>query len=240
MHPRKDFAIYGKPLTVTVIERVGNVYIAERSGKPAYLVGFPTQLVGTFAATTCAVIDRKGAEIPVMVPHSEYGKSCCYECNLIHELGDLLQSDDILYPKFEKTCGAVMFTEKDGLRKYLLIKNESGHIGFPKGHIDYGESESETADREVFEETGLRFEQFGDFCEEYTYTTKQNTIKTGVFFIGHYEYREPKIQEDEIVEDWLLSYVDAMRLLNFPEDKDLLGKAEKYISEYKKNNGKRN
>ena len=207
LHPRKDFAIYGKSLAVTVIERVGNVYIAERSGKPAYLVGFPPKLVGTFAATPCAVIDRRGAEIPVMVPHNEYGRSCCYECNLIHELGDMLQNDDILYPKFEKTCGAVMFTEKD---------------------------ESETADREVFEETGLRFEQFGEFREEYTYTTKQNTIKTGVFFIGHYDFREPKIQEDEIVDDWLLSYVDAMRLLNFPEDKDLLGKAEKYISEYKK------
>jgi 8-oxo-dGTP pyrophosphatase MutT (NUDIX family) len=233
-HPRKDFRIYGKTMTVTIVERVGEAYIAERFGKPAYLIGFVPNLVGTFAATPCAVIARGSAEIPVMVPHSEYGKSFCYECNIIHALGDLLQSDDILYPKFEKTCGAVMFTEKDGMRKYLLIKNESGHIGFPKGHIDYGESESETADREVFEETGLKFEQFGEFREEYTYTTRENTVKTGVFFIGHYDYREPKIQEDEILEDWLLSYVDAVRLLNFPEDRMLLEHAEKYISEYKK------
>ena len=34
----------------------------------------------------------------------------------------------------------------------FLIKNNSGHIGFPKGHIEYGENERETALAEVFEE----------------------------------------------------------------------------------------
>lgn len=52
----------------------------------------------------------------------------------------------------EKTCGSVMFTRENGIKKYLLIKNDSGHIGFPKGHVEYGESEAETAEREVFEE----------------------------------------------------------------------------------------
>ena len=80
---------------------------------------------------------------------------------------------EFVYPKFEKTGGAVMFTEKDGERRYLLIKNNSGHIGFPKGHIDYGENELETAKREVFEETGLDFVQYGDFRREYTYMTHQ-------------------------------------------------------------------
>ena len=37
---------------------------------------------------------------------------------------------------YEKSCGAVLFTNTDGERKYLLIKNMSGHIGFPKGHIE--------------------------------------------------------------------------------------------------------
>lgn len=33
---------------------------------------------------------------------------------------------------YEKSCGAVMFSEEDGERKFILIKNMSGHIGFPK------------------------------------------------------------------------------------------------------------
>ncbi|MBR5088059.1 MAG: NUDIX domain-containing protein [Ruminiclostridium sp.] len=230
-HPRKDHKLYGKLVTVTLQKRVGNTYIGEYEQNLAYVIGFEPNEIGTFPAKTCAVIDRGGSEILIMVRPEFYGASICYECNIIHELGTLYQEGDILYPKFERTCGAVMFTEKDGMRKYLLIRNESGHIGFPKGHIDYGESEAETADREVYEETGLTFEQYGDFREEYTYLTKEYTVKASVFFIGHYDYREPTIQEDEITDDWLLSYPDALRLLNFPEDRDLLCKAEKYISE---------
>ena len=136
-HPRKDFEIYGKLVIVTVKERIGDVYISEYNRSLAYTIGFPENEIGTFAAKACAVIVRDGAEIPVMVPPEEYGSSICYECNILHALGDLVMSGDILYPKFEKTAGAVMFTEKDGMRKYLLIRNESGHIGFPKGHIEY-------------------------------------------------------------------------------------------------------
>ena len=127
-----------------------------------------------------------------------------------------------------------MFTEKDGERRYLLIKNESGHIGFPKGHIDYGETELDTAKREVREETGFELVTFGDFRKEYTYLTREKSVKTGVFFIGHYEYREPVIQEDEILDDWLLPYNKAMELLNFPEDRELLTRAEEYINEKEK------
>ncbi|MBP3858117.1 MAG: NUDIX domain-containing protein [Ruminiclostridium sp.] len=236
-HPRKDFEIYGKPIIVTLGERVGSAFIAGYEGKLAYAAGYEENDVGAFSGKTCAVIERGDTEIPVVVPSEMYGGELCYECNLLHELGSLISDTDTLYPKFEKTAGAVMFTEKDGGRRYLLIKNESGHIGFPKGHIDYGESEAETAGREVFEETGLDFVQYGDFREEYTYETREKTIKTGVFFIGHYDYRKPVIQEDEILDDWLLSYPDALRMLNYPEDRELLQKAEKYISECENNNG---
>ncbi|MBO6302166.1 MAG: NUDIX domain-containing protein [Ruminiclostridium sp.] len=235
MHPRKDFEIYGEVMTVKFNERIGETFEGDRHGQLVYAVGFPENEVGSFPACACAVIDRKGTEIPVMVPPAEYGGKLCYECDLRKALGDLILDGDILYPKFEKTCGAVMFTVKDGTRMYLVIKNESGHIGFPKGHIEYGESESETADREVYEETGLTFEQYGDFREEYTYTTRENTVKTGVFFIGKYEYKKPVIQEEEILDDWLVPYEKALELLNFPEDRALLKKAEKYISEREKN-----
>ena len=230
-HPRKDFEIYGKEITVTVGEKSGSsAFLGEYDGKTAYIAGYNSG-GDKLAAKTCAVIERGGEEIPVVVPAEFYGGDPCFECNLLHDLGDLVREGDTLYPKFEKTGGAVMFTEKDGERRYLLIKNNSGHIGFPKGHIDYGETELETAKREVFEETGLDFVQYGDFRREYTYMTHQKTVKTGVFFIGHYDYRKPTIQEDEILDDWLLPYGKAMELLNFPEDRELLEEAEKYISE---------
>ena len=44
---------------------------------------------------------------------------------------------------WEKSCGAVVVTEKDGLRYYALVKGS--YIGLPKGHMESGESERETA-----------------------------------------------------------------------------------------------
>ena len=53
--------------------------------------------------------------------------------------------------KNEKACGAVI--ENDG--KILMIFQNNGFWGFPKGHVEENETEGETAVREVFEETGV-------------------------------------------------------------------------------------
>ena len=54
----------------------------------------------------------------------------------------------------EKSCGAVVFTRIDNEIKYLIIESEEGFYGFSKGHMENGESEHETAHREIKEETG--------------------------------------------------------------------------------------
>ena len=57
---------------------------------------------------------------------------------------------------YEKSCGAIVFHRfKDGI-KVLLVKNRNGkYWSFPKGHVEKGESEHQTAAREIKEETGL-------------------------------------------------------------------------------------
>ena len=61
-------------------------------------------------------------------------------------------SEELLY---EKSCGAVVCCQKDNDIKYLLVCEHGGYWVFPKGHMEAGESEHETAMREVKEETGL-------------------------------------------------------------------------------------
>ena len=56
--------------------------------------------------------------------------------------------------KQEKSCGCIVLDK----RTVLLIKHNSGHWDFPKGHVEGEESEVETAIREVKEETGLDIE----------------------------------------------------------------------------------
>lgn len=68
----------------------------------------------------------------------------------------------------EKSCGAIVFTYEEGIRKYAIIRGTgmySEFCGFPKGHMEAGETEQETALREVKEETGLEVKLYDDFRE---------------------------------------------------------------------------
>jgi ADP-ribose pyrophosphatase YjhB (NUDIX family) len=56
----------------------------------------------------------------------------------------------------ETSAGGVVFRRgPDGVAQYLLIRDSYENWGFPKGHVESGEPESEAARREVTEETGL-------------------------------------------------------------------------------------
>jgi 8-oxo-dGTP pyrophosphatase MutT (NUDIX family) len=53
-----------------------------------------------------------------------------------------------------KKCGVIFYDNVE--KKYLLVfGNKSEKWGFPKGHQEIGESEEETAIRELYEETGI-------------------------------------------------------------------------------------
>lgn len=63
----------------------------------------------------------------------------------------------------ETSCGAVVYkmTQDGGVPIFLLVNSKrSNRWGFPKGHIENGESETETAKREIFEETGIKNVKF--------------------------------------------------------------------------------
>lgn len=57
--------------------------------------------------------------------------------------------------KIIKSCGFVVYTDVFGERRYLVIESVNGDVGFPKGHAEAGESELETAIRELREEVGI-------------------------------------------------------------------------------------
>ena len=73
--------------------------------------------------------------------------------------------------KHEKSCGAICYTREEGAPRVLVICHRyGGHWAFPKGHVEAGESEEETAMREVREETGAQVRVRPGYREVTTYS----------------------------------------------------------------------
>jgi 8-oxo-dGTP pyrophosphatase MutT (NUDIX family) len=59
-------------------------------------------------------------------------------------------------PEREVSAGGIVFRrDADGTARFLLIRDSYQHWGFPKGHLEDGESPAVAATRETQEETGL-------------------------------------------------------------------------------------
>lgn len=140
----------------------------------------------------------------------------------------------------EKSCGTVLWTVKDNVIHYVLLKaRDDGYCGFPKGHVEDGETEHETALRETWEETSIRAEIVGDFRREVSYRMRNGNKKTVVYFLARYSDQTPKHHPGfEIRDHLVLPLEEACKALTFENTKEILRDAEKYISHliYKKKN----
>ena len=56
---------------------------------------------------------------------------------------------------FEKSVGAIVFRITHGKIEFLLMKYRNGHWEFPRGKVEDNETELETMNREIEEETGI-------------------------------------------------------------------------------------
>ena len=95
----------------------------------------------------------------------------------------------------EKSCGTIVINDN----KVLVIRQKQGFWGFPKGHIEEGESEIQTAIRETKEETNLDvvIEDETRFCLNYIIADKQIN-KYVVYFIAKAINNDVKLQIEEI------------------------------------------
>lgn len=119
--------------------------------------------------------------------------------------------------KKEKSCGCVII-END---KVLLIKQIQGNWGFPKGHMEVGETEVETAIREVKEETNLDVEINENKRYTLEYVTDRNTYKEVVFFIAKKTSENEKYQESEITAIEWMNFDDAMKTITYDNTRKL-------------------
>lgn len=126
----------------------------------------------------------------------------------------------------EKSCGIILLNDE---REYLILRHQGGHWDFPKGHVEKGETEEETALREVLEETGLEARIVPEFRETVHYLVRGHIPKEVVFFLGRPVEGEVILQTEEISDHRFLPYELARRQLTFEANRKLLDKAHAFV-----------
>ena len=127
--------------------------------------------------------------------------------------------------EYENSCGAIVFNENT--EKILLVKMHNGNWGFPKGHIEKDETKEETAIREVLEETNVRIKIIPNFEREIKYIPNEKTIKKVTIFMGITQDEEVTIDTFEIEDFKWCTYEEALKLVTYKLQKDVLENARK-------------
>lgn len=131
----------------------------------------------------------------------------------------------------EKSCGAIVFRRFHGNIQILLIKHiNSGHWSFPKGHIENNETETETAVREIKEETGIDVYIDSGFRETVTYSPRKDAKKEVVYFVARARNYDYTPQLEEISEIRWVGIGQAHNLLVYDNDKLIVNKAKSFIA----------
>lgn len=146
-----------------------------------------------------------------------------------------IKGDFQLQCLYEKSCGAVVFyRHKDGI-KILLVRNCNGkYWSFPKGHMEIGENERQTALREVCEETGLRVNIYDGYRQVSDYSPFGNIKKRVVFFLAESKSDRVKIQRSEIESYVWATFEQACKMCSYQNDLRILQTAQKAIQNHDK------
>lgn len=137
----------------------------------------------------------------------------------------------------EKSCGAVLYfiDKKSEEKRYLVIKHvNGGHWAFAKGHVEEGESETETALREIEEETNIKeVELDTNFRESTQYSPEKDIIKEVIYFVAETssdEALKAEKQEAELLDIAWLPFEEAKEKLTYDNDIKILENAHSYLN----------
>ncbi|HBA93940.1 MAG TPA: hypothetical protein DCZ02_04920 [Ruminococcaceae bacterium] len=204
----------------------GTVY--NEKHQEAFVMGIHHPVKNFDGRVIAVLSDRKNAHyIWIVAP-----KSTRFIINDIKEYIDVEKDypDYRLDCLYENSCGAVVFRDIRGEVRYLLIKNKrSAHWGFPKGHIEPGETKEETALREVLEETGLHINLIPGFSCVSRYKIRDKIDKMVTIFTGTTSDTSTVIQREEIEDYIWLTFDKAINLLKFENDRHILESAYEFL-----------
>lgn len=136
--------------------------------------------------------------------------------------------------RLQHSSGGVIYRDGGTGPEVALILVKGGRVwGLPKGLVDKGETPSETAIREVSEETGLKGSIVGKVGQiSYWYFLKEENAKckkTVDFFLMKYLSGDTKDHDFEVDEVGWFPIDEAIEKAEYRDEKSILNKAKAMI-----------
>lgn len=120
-------------------------------------------------------------------------------------------------------------------RPFCSFATSTEAIGlFPRGIWSRGKPEEETAKREIREETGLLVRLDPGFRRSVRYSPKPGVDKDVIYFLGFPTGGNPAVQKEEIREMRWLPGTEALRLVTYDNDRQVLEGAIAYLGRERK------
>ncbi|MCR4747061.1 MAG: NUDIX domain-containing protein [Clostridiales bacterium] len=204
----------------------GDIDLVTSSGRKklhAFVLGIDHP-VTTFDGRVNATCEKNGETYYLVAP-----KSRRY---IVHDISEALAffEPENITCLYERSCGAIVFRKINDEYRYLVIKNKrSVHWSFPKGHVEQGETDEDTALREVLEESGLHIEIIPGFKTTSQYQIQGRVEKTVNIYVARTDDTNTIIQESEIEDYSWLTYEAALKRLRFDNDKKILTEARDFL-----------
>jgi 8-oxo-dGTP pyrophosphatase MutT (NUDIX family) len=151
-------------------------------------------------------------------------------CDIIILLINKNFMSEFVNMKYEKSCGAIVYTNINGKRLYLVEQMIDGHWGVPKGHVEGNEKEEETALREIKEEVGLDVIIDTSFRTVETYSPEEGVIKDVVYFVAYSKSMDTTMQVEEIMDIKWVELKEAIQLIGFQDMQEIMMMADIYLS----------
>lgn len=161
---------------------IAGVIAGDGEEQDAYILGISEPLTEFTGRVIGAVRRKNDCEDKLVVAPD----GCLLHQGQIKQAVDFMEKyfDSTIDALFQKSCGVIPFRQRGNTREYLILLQKNQTWSFAKGHIEAGETEEQTALRELKEETGLVGELVPGRYTELSYDIPPYIRKQVVLFLG--------------------------------------------------------